>query len=590
MRSTSRRPQCRMGGLSVRNGAVLAMMVVIATSCSVLGISAKPPAAPTETFALPGATSLAVNWTPPNNRNNISGYTATAQPGGKTCTASARRTSCAVDGLTPGKSYTVAVRTIGPGGSSSSSSTQTPVTVAAPWPTTKVTAVAGDRGLNVTWLPPYATFSPITAYTATASPGGATCTTPTLGCTINGLTNGTSYTVSVVATNRFGHSGPSIPSSPVAPILTGGGSANVVYLGPLNASTENTSTTVLQRDAGLSVELPNGRELWIFGDTSAFSSASASAGDFIGGSTAAKGRLNPGRSTGLNDIKAAHSSNVASSAQFIPTPTNVVLPDGTGRSCTSANGALYSARWPTGATLLTNQSLVLVTYTDVCVLSPQHFQVEGWGFMEYQWQGGKIRLGPVDVFPPSPSGRALPDSEAFQSPVVSGGRITLYASTCTSLFIACTQGSVTTTTLLDNPFALVNPHSYVSSPTSLGDGSTWAPLNITVAAYPQSPGSPIYRIIEQTSIGGTFKVLQSSSPTGPWTTEVGGTLPGCTSTPSGFCYAFIGHPEVSGADRIIVTYFKPDSNASVNIGHVDTAAIYLPVAHTTPTVTVPKNY
>ncbi len=46
--------------------------------------------------------------------------------------------------------------------------------------------------------------SPITGYTVSASPGGGSCTTATLGCTISGLTNGTSYAFTVIAANAAG--------------------------------------------------------------------------------------------------------------------------------------------------------------------------------------------------------------------------------------------------------------------------------------------------------------------------------------------------------------------------------------------------
>ena len=67
-------------------------------------------------------------------------------------------------------------------------------------------AVAGNTTATVSWTEPSATNgSPITGYTATATPGGATCSTTTLmTCTLTGLTNNTTYTVSVRSTNGVG--------------------------------------------------------------------------------------------------------------------------------------------------------------------------------------------------------------------------------------------------------------------------------------------------------------------------------------------------------------------------------------------------
>ena len=52
----------------------------------------------------------------------------------------------------------------------------------------------------------------MTGYTATASPAGQSCTTTgATTCTITGLTNGVTYTVTVIAHTTVGNSGPSTP-------------------------------------------------------------------------------------------------------------------------------------------------------------------------------------------------------------------------------------------------------------------------------------------------------------------------------------------------------------------------------------------
>ena len=91
---------------------------------------------------------------------------------------------------------------------------------------TGVTIEAGDRRLTVKWTAPVLTpeMPPVTLYTATASPGGATCTATTTVCTLTGLTNRTSYSVTVTATNRVGTGPASDPvvGKPVAPLTISG--------------------------------------------------------------------------------------------------------------------------------------------------------------------------------------------------------------------------------------------------------------------------------------------------------------------------------------------------------------------------------
>ena len=67
------------------------------------------------------------------------------------------------------------------------------------------------------FLKPFAKGSPIESYTVTAEPGGQTVTGSRPPLTVTGLTNGTTYTFTVTATNAIGTSLPSAPSNPVTP-------------------------------------------------------------------------------------------------------------------------------------------------------------------------------------------------------------------------------------------------------------------------------------------------------------------------------------------------------------------------------------
>ena len=92
-----------------------------------------------------------------------------------------------------------------------------PVPASAP---VDVTAADGDASAVVTWAAPVSSGSfPISTYQAVVSPGGQTClvASPALTCTISGLTNGTTYTVTVQALTGAGWGATSSPSSAVTP-------------------------------------------------------------------------------------------------------------------------------------------------------------------------------------------------------------------------------------------------------------------------------------------------------------------------------------------------------------------------------------
>ncbi len=183
------------------------------------------PATPPAPTAIAGNGSVAVtvaagSGVPPFP---TASYTVTAHPGGQTCTVTGAAGSCTVTGLMGGTSYTFTVTATNPAGTSSPSlpsSAVTPVGVGVPDAPTSVAGVSGNTQVVVSWLAPVNSGgSTITAYTVTASPGGRTCewSSGTLSCTVTGLTNGTSYTFTVTATNQQGTSPASQASNAVTP-------------------------------------------------------------------------------------------------------------------------------------------------------------------------------------------------------------------------------------------------------------------------------------------------------------------------------------------------------------------------------------
>jgi hypothetical protein len=82
-----------------------------------------------------------------------------------------------------------------------------------------VSASAGDSSANVTWTAPTSPGSyPVTTYQVTSSPGGQTCLTSALTCTVTGLANGTTYTFTVKALSGAGWGETSAPSNAVTPV------------------------------------------------------------------------------------------------------------------------------------------------------------------------------------------------------------------------------------------------------------------------------------------------------------------------------------------------------------------------------------
>ena len=101
-----------------------------------------------------------------------------------------------------------------------------------PDPPTNVVGVAGDGQVIVSWKDPLNNGgSVITSYQVNASgEGGQSCTAEGQGaitCTVTGLTNGTPYTFTVVATSAIGNSVASVASAAVTPATVPGAPTGV---------------------------------------------------------------------------------------------------------------------------------------------------------------------------------------------------------------------------------------------------------------------------------------------------------------------------------------------------------------------------
>ncbi len=215
-----------------------------ATSSSVTPVG--PPGAPSGVTATAGPAQATVNWTAPaTNGSAITQYTVTPYVGATAQTpvsVNAPTTSTTVTNLINGTAYTFQVTATNGVGTGPAGTSNAVTPAAAPGAPTNVAASAGNQQATVTWTAPSDNGSAITGYTITPyigtqaqtpSSAGATATS----ATISALTNGTTYTFSVAATNGVG-TGPASSSGAVTP------AGPPFAPGSVSASPGNTQATV----------------------------------------------------------------------------------------------------------------------------------------------------------------------------------------------------------------------------------------------------------------------------------------------------------------------------------------------------------
>ena len=232
---------------------------------NILGAFSVVPKTPTIGTATSSGAQATVSWTEPLNNGGspITSYTVSSSPGGVTSTTeNGSTTSIIVSGLSGG-TYTFSVVATNEVGSSLSSAQSNSIIISsgasAPNAPTIKTTNAGNGNVIVNWfLPTSDGGSAITSYTVTSSPGGfyatvydSTATT----ATVSGLTNGTSYSFTVIATNAVGNSSPSgslsatpftVPSAPTLTGTAGNGLVDLSWNTP-NSNGRDISSYIIQR-------------------------------------------------------------------------------------------------------------------------------------------------------------------------------------------------------------------------------------------------------------------------------------------------------------------------------------------------------
>jgi hypothetical protein len=236
-----------------------------------------------------------------------------------------------------------------------------PTAATVPGAPTNATAVAGNASATVSWTAPVSNGgSPITGYTVTASPGGATQgTTGATTVAVAGLTNGTAYTFTVVATNAVGPSALSAPSNSVTPVAPAGGLSNTAEGG-----TAGVSVTAGNSGGG------SGSAFTVIGKGSGaalvFSAAAAAHGSL---GYALTGSSGTGTLMGWNGFGA---TSMAVRFYYNPGPT---LPNSVLRLADIRNSAATAARVELSAS---NQLFIQNTAGSTLTTFPHALQANTW--------------------------------------------------------------------------------------------------------------------------------------------------------------------------------------------------------------------
>jgi uncharacterized repeat protein (TIGR01451 family) len=211
--------------------------------------AAAPPAVPVNVSAIATANAATVNWVPTPNGQAIGSFVVrtllangsvssipdvTINPAANGIPPS----SATITGLTNGVAVEFAVQACNASGCSPFSIASIPVTPQAltvPGAPSGVVASSGNASSAIAWTAPANNGgSQILSYTVTSKPGALTVTVPATqtGVNFTGLTNGTTYTFTVHATNATGNSAESAPSNAVTLVAPQGADLAITMSSP----------------------------------------------------------------------------------------------------------------------------------------------------------------------------------------------------------------------------------------------------------------------------------------------------------------------------------------------------------------------
>jgi alpha-tubulin suppressor-like RCC1 family protein len=182
-------------------------------------IVGRVPSGPLNVQATAGNGSADISWSAPTDPGSgpLTGYTVSTAQGTPVAVVRADTTTVTASNLSNGRTYRFRIAATNAYATGPASTTSAVTPMGPPGGAGNVTAIRRDHGATVTWAPAAENGSPIAHYTVTGSNGRSM---EVLGdrtrVTFDGLTNGQSYSFTVVATNALGD-GPVAASNAVVP-------------------------------------------------------------------------------------------------------------------------------------------------------------------------------------------------------------------------------------------------------------------------------------------------------------------------------------------------------------------------------------
>ncbi len=333
------------------------------------------PAAPTLSSLTMGDGSTSVAFTAGNAGDDpITGYQYSLDGGSTWQTATGTTSPILITGLTDGTAYTIALRAVSAAGVGATSNTLqgTPYTYPSyPDPST-VIANGGNGQITVSWAAANLQGGTLLNYIATAFTGSGsgstagTCTTATLTCVITGLSNGTTYYISMETENTAQmYSQRSTPRVPATPSMQPGAPTAVSGVGGNGSATVSWTAPMSTGASAIT-----GYTVWCSANGGSYTQCTTAS---AGARSATVTGLTNGtsytfvvyatNSNGTGPASAASSSVTPLGTGTVPTLSTAV-PTSTGFTSTITNydsGTTYSAVATNGASVTLSGSNITVT-------------------------------------------------------------------------------------------------------------------------------------------------------------------------------------------------------------------------------------